>query len=68
MAVSNAIGPPLTRSVTIRIVTMTDTTSTTKITGFFISVRGSSLRKLSTSARFTIGGSNRGRARTAPWA
>ena len=51
IAVSNAIGPPLTMSATIRIVTMTDTTSTVKITGFLRRVRGLSLSRLSTIAR-----------------
>ena len=55
IAVSNATGPLLEMSAKIRTVTITDTTSTTKMTGFFISVRGFSLRKLSHSARFTIG-------------
>ena len=66
IAVSKAIGPPLMMSVTIRIVTTTETTSTTKMTGFFIRVTGLSLRMLSTTARRTMGPSNNGRARTAP--
>ena len=66
MAVSNAIGPSLTMSVTIRIVTTAETTSTTKMTGFFQSVKGLSFRKLSAKARLTIGGSNSGRARIVP--
>ena len=45
IAVSNAIGPPLTTSATIRIVTITETTSTTKMTGFFIRVRGIELEE-----------------------
>ena len=61
---SNATAPPLTASATIRIVTTTDTTSTTKITGLRMSVRGFSFVKLSTIAWRTIGPSNRGRART----
>ena len=42
---SNAIGPSLTMSVTIRIVTTTETTSTTKMTGFFQSVKGLQLQE-----------------------
>ena len=38
-------------------------TSTTNITGFFISDTGESLTKESTMARLTIGGSKSGRAR-----
>ena len=68
IAVSNATGPLLVMSAMIRMVTITDTTSTTKMTGFFISVRGFSLVKLSTSARLTIGPSKSLRAFTAPWA
>ena len=40
-------------------------TSTTNITGFFIMVRGFSLRNESAMARLTMGGSNSGRARGA---
>jgi hypothetical protein len=65
MAVSNAIGPVLARSATTRTVTMTETTSTTKMTGLRSRVRGSSLRRLSSAAVRTIGGSNSGRARGA---
>ena len=39
-------------------------TSTTNITGFFISVTGFSLANEATVARRTISGSNNGRART----
>ncbi len=66
MAPSNATGPPLTASLTRRTVTMSDTISTTNMTGFRHSVLGSSFRKASSDARFTIGGSNRGLALTAP--
>src|SRR5439155_17579123 len=40
-------------------------TSTTKMTGFFATTLGSSLRNASRVARFMISGSNSGRARTA---
>src|SRR6266542_3656518 len=63
--VSKATGPPPTTSATIRMVTTSDTTSTTKITGLRSKVRGSSFLKLSTTARLTMGGSNNGLARTA---
>ena len=66
IAVSKAIGPPFTMSATIRIVTTNETTSTTKITGFLSKVMGFSFRRLSTIARRTIGGSNRGRERIVP--
>src|SRR6478609_10648516 len=65
IAVSNATGPPLTASAMIRIVTTTDTTSTTKITGLRSSVRGLSFQKLSTIACRTMGPSKSGRALTA---
>ena len=68
IAVSNAIGPPLTMSATIRIVTSTDTTSTVKITGFLSNERGFSFQKLSMIARRTMGPSNRGRASATPCA
>src|SRR5580704_6345774 len=54
---------PVAKSRTIRMVVMTAPTSTTNITGFFIMMRGFSLRKESPMARFTIGGSSSGRAR-----
>ena len=65
IAVSNATGPPLTRSATIRIVTMTETTSTTKMTGFFISVRGVELEQ-AVHERAPHDGPVEQRARTAP--
>ncbi len=40
-------------------VTISDTTSVTKMTGFFMSARGSSLRSASTAAAATILPSNR---------
>src|ERR1035438_9881750 len=46
-------------------VVITAPTSTTNITGFFIIARGFSLTNESPMARFTIGGSNSGRARAA---
>jgi redox-sensitive bicupin YhaK (pirin superfamily) len=46
-----------------RMVVMAAPTSTTNMTGFFIMVRGFSLTNESRMARFTMGGSNSGRAR-----
>ena len=61
---SKAIGPSFTMSETIRIVTTTETISTTKMTGFFDErARVQLAEAVDQSARFTIGGSNSGRAR-----
>ncbi len=56
---------PTTQSRTTSAVVIAAPTSTTNMTGFFIMVRGLSLRNESPMARFTMGGSNSGRARAA---
>src|ERR1035441_984912 len=61
--VKPARAAPVAISRAARMVVMAAPTSTTNITGFFIMVRGFSLTNESLSARFTIGGSNSGRAR-----
>ena len=55
----------MARSRAARMVVISAPTSTTNITGFFIISRGFSLTNESPIARFTIGGSNSGRARAA---
>src|SRR5580692_9970285 len=61
--VNPASAAPVAISRAARIVVMAAPTSTTNMTGFFIMPRGLSFTKESLSARFTIGGSNKGRAR-----
>ena len=55
----------IARSLKTSRVVMAAPTSTTNMTGFFIMSRGFSLKNESPMARLTIGGSNKGRARTA---
>src|SRR5262245_9880464 len=57
--VKNMFSPPIKSSRTKMIVVSAATTSTTNITGFLISVRGSSLAKAEPTAGHTIFGSNR---------
>ena len=61
----NPMLAPMARSLKISSVVMAAPTSTTNITGFFIISRGCSLTNESRMARFTMGGSSSGRARTA---
>src|ERR1019366_9163476 len=61
--VKPARAAPVAISRAARMVVIAAPTSTTNMTGFFIMVRGFSLTNESLSARFTIGGSNSGRAR-----
>src|SRR5208283_4190420 len=56
---------PEDRSRAAKTVVINAPTSTTNMTGFFIISRGFSLTNESPMARFTIGGSNSGRARAA---
>src|SRR5215471_6536731 len=62
-SVNPARAAPVAKSRSARIVVISAPTSTTNMTGFFIMVRGLSFAKESRMARFTIGGSNSGRAR-----
>src|SRR5262245_41668058 len=55
--------PPVTTSRTRKMVVIAAPTSTTNITGFFISVSGFSFANEARTARLTISGSNRGRDR-----
>src|SRR5262245_34159579 len=57
--VKNMFSPPMKSSRTKMIVVNAATTSTTNMTGFLISVRGSSLAKAEPTAGHTIIGSNR---------
>src|SRR6516225_7882130 len=63
--VKPATPAPAKLSRTVSTVVTAAPTSTTNITGFFIMVRGFSLRTESAMARLTMGGSSSGRARGA---